>query len=119
ENSLCADGLSSCSGGKTGFVVGGDGSVSFCDRLIGHSEAIVGNIKDSSLLEIWNGYHLKQFVDPAPEKFEGTACGSCSMISACSKRMRCYYRVQMVDQRFYGPDYMCPRVPAPTETKFF
>ena len=119
ENSLCADQLSSCSGGKTGCVVGGDGSVSFCDRLIGQRGAIVGNVKESSLLEIWNGYELERFVDPRPEEFSGTACESCAMMSACNKRMRCYYRVQMVDQRFYGPDYLCPKVSVPGKTRFF
>jgi radical SAM protein with 4Fe4S-binding SPASM domain len=118
EMSLCSDGLSTCSGGKTGFVVGGDGGVSFCDRLIGNSEAIVGNIKEASLLDIWYGYELKQFIDPPPEKFVGTACGTCSMMSACNKRTRCYYRVQIVDKKFYGPDYHCPKVPEPAE-RFF
>lgn len=118
EIALCKDGMSSCSGGKTGFVIGGDGSVSFCDRLIGNSEAIVGNVKESSLMDIWHGYALKQFTDPAPEKFEGTACSGCGMMSACNKRMRCYYRVQIVDKKFFGPDYHCPKVPEPA-ARFF
>ncbi len=118
ETSLCMDGLSACPGGRTGVAIGGDGSVSFCDRLIGHQEAIVGNIKTQSLLDIWYGYELKEFVDPSPAKFEGTACGSCGMMSACNKRMRCYYRAQIVDNRLYGPDYLCHNTPEPKE-RFF
>lgn len=118
EISLCSDRMSACSGGKTGFVVGGEGNVSFCDRLIGMPEAVVGNVRTSSLMDIWYGYELKQFIDPEPEKFVGTACGSCGMMSACNKRTRCYYRVQIVDKKFYGPDYHCPKVPEPQE-RFF
>jgi radical SAM protein with 4Fe4S-binding SPASM domain len=113
EMSLCQAGYASCSGGKTGGVVGPDGRVSFCDRLLSFPQAIVGNVRESSLREIWNGERLLAFVEPEPASFAGTACSGCGLRQVCDQRMRCSYRSLMVDQRMFGPDYLCPVMPEP------
>jgi radical SAM protein with 4Fe4S-binding SPASM domain len=118
ERSLCQAGYASCSGGKTGVVVGPAGEVSFCDRLLAFPQAIVGNVRESSLREIWNGERLRAFVEPDPASFADTACSGCGLRQVCDQRMRCSYRSMLVDQRMFGPDYLCPVVPEPA-LRFF
>lgn len=113
QSSLASEGLSACSGGKSGLVVGADGRVSICDRLVTFEELCVGNVLDASLAEIWNGEALWRLLDPDRAAFEGTACERCNLFEQCNRRVRCYYRTKMVDDRTYGPDYLCPVVPAP------
>ena len=105
--------LSGCSGGRSGLVVGADGKVNICDRMVGFDDVVVGDVTESSLMEIWDGNLLANLMDPPPEFFTGTACADCSMMDACNRRTRCYYRTKMVDGRLFGPDYLCPVVPPP------
>jgi len=116
--SLAAEGLSACSGGKSGLVVGADGRVSICDRLLSFDEAVVGNVTHESLAEIWNGERLRAFIDPDEEAFAGTECAGCGLKQTCDRRIRCYYRSRMIRQRLFAPDHLCPVVPAPS-LRFF
>lgn len=118
DASLATDGFSSCSGGKSGLVVGADGRVSICDRLLAFDEALVGNVNRESLMEIWNGERLRAFVEPDDEAFAGTECEGCSFNERCDWRIRCSYRSHMIRQRMFAPDHLCSVVPAPTE-RFF
>ncbi len=116
--SLAQDGFSSCSGGKKGLVVGADGRVSICDRLLPFDDAVVGNVTDESLLEIWNGTRLRALLEPDKEAFAGTECAGCALKEPCDWRVRCYYRSQMIRQRLFAPDHLCPVVAAPS-IRFF
>ncbi len=111
--SLAQDGLSACSGGRKGLVVGADGRVSICDRLLPYDDAVVGNVKEQSLLEIWNGPRLRALIEPDHDAFAGTECHDCALNESCDWRVRCYYRSKMIRQRLFAPDYLCPVVPAP------
>ncbi|HXH37627.1 MAG TPA: radical SAM protein [Thermoanaerobaculia bacterium] len=113
-----AEGFSACSGGRSGLVVGADGRVSLCDRLLPFEETTVGNVTEESLLDIWNGQRLRAFLDPGDEAFAGTECAGCGLKSDCDWRVRCYYRSQMIEQRVFAPDHLCPVVPAPS-IRFF
>lgn len=113
DSSLASEGFSSCSGGRSGLVVGADGRVSICDRLVAFEDVVVGDVTRSTLAEIWNGEPLRTLLDPGRERFEGTVCAACSLFERCNRRMRCYWRTKMVDHRLFGPDYLCPVVPAP------
>jgi radical SAM protein with 4Fe4S-binding SPASM domain len=111
--SLGQEGLSACSGGKSGLVVGADGRVSICDRLLPFSEAVVGQVTSSPLQEIWDGERLRALIMPDQQAFAGTRCASCGLREKCDWRIRCYYRSRMIDGRLFGPDYLCPVVPPP------
>jgi radical SAM protein with 4Fe4S-binding SPASM domain len=116
--SLAQDGFSACSGGRKGLVVGADGRVSICDRLLPFGDAVVGNVKNESLLEIWNGARLHALLEPGEEAFAGTECAGCGLKETCDWRVRCYYRSQMIRERLFAPDHLCPIVPAPS-IRFF
>jgi len=103
----------SCGGGSSGLVVGADGRVSLCDRLLPYPETEVGNVTRSSLMEIWQSPQLEALVSPDPEDFCGTACDGCDQLEACSRRIRCYHRALRISGRLFGPDYLCDVVPAP------
>ncbi|HET8799415.1 MAG TPA: radical SAM protein [Thermoanaerobaculia bacterium] len=118
DASLAQDGFSACSGGKSGLVVGADGRVSICDRLLAFDDAIVGNVREESLMNIWNSERLMSFVDPDEGSFAGTECDGCGMRENCDRRIRCYYRSRMIRQRLFAPDHLCSVVPAPT-LRFF
>jgi radical SAM protein with 4Fe4S-binding SPASM domain len=111
--SLGQEGFSACSGGRSGLVVGADGRVSICDRLLPFAGAVVGQVPGSPLREIWNGERLRAFVVPEETAFTGTQCASCGLREQCDWRIRCYYRSQMIDRRLFGPDYLCPVAPPP------
>jgi radical SAM protein with 4Fe4S-binding SPASM domain len=113
EASLRIPGYSGCSGGKVGLVVGADGRVSLCDRLLPFPEAVVGDVTRSTLAEIWNGPRLRRFVAPPVADYAGTACASCSLKSDCDRRIRCYYRAKVITGRLFAPDYLCERLPPP------
>jgi radical SAM protein with 4Fe4S-binding SPASM domain len=116
--SLSGEGFSACSGGKSGLVVGADGRVSICDRLLPFEDAIVGNVNDESLSAIWNGERLRAFVEPDEEAFRGTECAGCGLREACDQRIRCYYRSRMIRNQLFAPDHLCSMVPAPS-LRFF
>lgn len=113
DSSLAKEGFAACSGGTSGLVVGADGRVSICDRLLGFDDAVVGDVTRSSLREVWEGDALLRLVDPPSESFAGTACESCRLAPTCDRRVRCYYRSKMINGCLFGPDYLCPRMPAP------
>lgn len=113
DASLAGGEYSQCSGGKSGLAVGADGRVSICDRLLTDDEAIVGDVRQSSLAEIWNGEKLKRFLAPTEEDFAGTACASCGLKAMCDERVRCYYRSKLITRRLFAPDYLCGRLPPP------
>ncbi|HEX6085960.1 MAG TPA: radical SAM protein [Thermoanaerobaculia bacterium] len=118
DASLSLDGFSSCSGGRSGLVIGGNGNASICDRLLTVDEAIVGNVREESLLEIWNGERLRAFVEPGAEAFGDTECADCGLKEACDWRIRCAYRSLLIRGRLFAPDHLCPVVPPPS-IRFF
>lgn len=113
EASLACDEYSRCSGGKSGLAVGANGKVSICDRLLADDDAIVGDVRQSSLADIWNGEKLKRLLAPSEEDFAGTACASCGLKAMCDERIRCYYRSKQIARRLFAPDYLCGRLPPP------
>lgn len=118
EISLAGDHYSGCSGGKSTLVVGAYGEVSLCDRLLPYPEALVGNVKEETLDEIWNGERLRAFLEPEVDAFEDTECDGCGLREHCDRRVRCYYRSKLITDRLFAPDYLCERMPPPP-VRFF
>lgn len=111
DASLSMPGLSSCSGGRSGLVIGADGSVATCDRLVTVDEAVVGNVRDARIMEIWTGKPLGRLMDPAPSEFADRACASCENFANCNFRVRCYFRANLIHGTIFGPDFLCPKMP--------
>lgn len=116
--SLSQESFSGCSGGTTGLVVGADGRVALCDRLLPFAEAIVGHVSRSSLMDIWRSDVVRAFVYPDGEAFEGTECAGCHRQEDCDRRVRCYHRALMITGRIFAPDSLCDVV-GPPPIRFF
>lgn len=111
--SLSIPGFGSCSGGKTALVVGSDGECATCDRTMPYSEARIGNVKESSIADIWNGNALEYLLDPPMEAYKGTSCYECDHFQQCNVRQRCFYRARLINGKLFAPDYLCAKLPEP------
>jgi radical SAM protein with 4Fe4S-binding SPASM domain len=98
-----------CDVGFTALDVLPDGSVTRCRYLPDHPALIVGNLNESSLLEIWRSQALAALTDPQPAPYEGTACHGCQGFAACNSRGRCYYTALAGSGRIHAPDAFCRR----------
>ncbi|CAM4118311.1 radical SAM/SPASM domain-containing protein [Pseudoalteromonas byunsanensis] len=111
--SLSIPGFGACSGGKTALVIGSDGECATCDRTMPYEQARIGNVKESTIKDIWNGDALTYLLNPPQEEYQGTPCYDCGHFDACNVRQRCYYRAQLINGRLYAPDYLCAKLPEP------
>lgn len=118
EVSVSIPGFGSCAGGKTALVIGSDGECATCDRTMPYQQARIGNVKESSIRDIWNGEALEYLLDPPREEYEGTPCFDCDHFQQCNVRQRCYYRAQLINGRLYAPDYLCAKLPEPPVEMF-
>jgi pyrroloquinoline quinone biosynthesis protein E len=98
-----------CDVGFTALDVLPDGSVTRCRYLPDHPALIVGNLNESSLLEIWRSKALGALTDPQTASYEGTACHGCQGFNACNSRGRCYYTAWAESSRVHAPDAFCQR----------
>ncbi len=118
DSALCEDEPSTCSGGRSGIVIGPDGDASICDRLLTFEGAIVGNVKQDSLMDIWYGKSLDRFINPKKELYEDTSCHSCGGFDGCTTRVRCHLRAMHIEGKLFASDYLCQGTEAP-EVRFF
>lgn len=97
-----------CSAGEDGFVIGPNGSVAICERLLYHEEFSLGNIKIDSLLDIWNSEKIKTFYIPSQKQFEGTKCFTCDQFNYCTNvRGICYVNSIIINGKPFSPDSKC------------
>lgn len=96
-----------------------DGNVTLCEELYWHPQFIIGNVKESSLTEIWNSSKAEFFLDKRKlaENLSST-CASCSHLASCIQvHKRCWTKIL----RTYGtsnwnyPDPRCERAPRQSE----
>lgn len=96
-----------------------DGNVTLCEELYWHPQFIIGNLKESSLTEIWNSEKANFFLNKERmiEKLSHP-CISCSCVESClNAHKRCWTKIV----RTYGasnwnyPDPRCERAPKTSE----
>ena len=98
-----------CEIGTRALDVLPDGSASRCHYLPGVSELTVGSLRTQTILEIWNGPHLRALSKPERESFAGTACEPCDNHQACNSRGRCYVSALQSTGQLHAPDAFCTR----------
>lgn len=97
-----------CSAGEDGLVIGPSGCVAICERLVYHPEFSIGNIKDQTLLEIWNSDKLQTFYSPEKDLFKGTPCFECEQLRSCVEiRGICYVNSLILHGLPFAPDSFC------------
>ncbi len=101
-----------CSGGKSSMTITADGKVILCEQVPQEAPFIVGDLKHSSLLDVWNSTELKAFICPPKEKFSGTACIDCDEFEECQGIYgRCFRDAFFTFGTPYAPSPNCPRAP--------
>lgn len=97
-----------CTAGLDGFVIGPTGDASICERVAYNKEFFLGNIRELSLLEIWNSPEFKKYYNPSITQFKGTKCYDCDENEYCiKKRGICYVHSLLLNNKVFSPDYNC------------
>lgn len=97
-----------CSAGVEGFLIGPDGNAAICERMLYDKRYSIGNIIDSSIIEIWNSEQLQKFKKLDLENFKGQKCYTCEDQEFCLKeRGICYIQSLILNNHLYGPDGSC------------
>ncbi len=100
-----------CTGGTEECGILADGSIVGC-RLM--PDLVEGNVKNSSLREIWSAPHtFGLFRRLVPGRFS-TACRTCEHGASCLGG--CHAFARALTGSFFGPDTRCPRVTATAST---
>ena len=98
-----------CGGFTESMSVRYDGGVIFCDSLNHLDEFVAGNLKEQSIMEVWNSDRLKKFSDPDyfKDRYIGTRCANCNIFDNCFYK-RCYVRSYSEYGNYFDMDPACP-----------
>lgn len=99
--------LTRCGAGRLGCFVLADGRVVGCDlmaTLVSDAE-ILGNVKDQSILDIWNGERMRSFRRP---RVNHPICLSCDALLLCTGGCRVRSFIATGDMN--APDPLCTKV---------
>jgi len=101
-----------CTVGESTLIINPDGGVVACEQLPSLPEWVIGNVRDQSLLEIWESAALWTLRRPDRGCFSGTVCGTCELFETCIDGPGiCYRRAYYAHRRIFAPDPACPRSP--------
>ncbi|MFC2108429.1 radical SAM protein [Candidatus Bipolaricaulota bacterium] len=112
---------SKCTAGREGFSFSWSGIATPCERLAssGVEPAIVGNLKQQSIEEVWNSPELHRLTLPRRSDCVGTVCESCVEFDDClAERGRCMVRSWLAYDQLLGPDPLCKYAP-PSNVRIF
>jgi pyrroloquinoline quinone biosynthesis protein E len=104
----CADRLL-CEVGIRSLDILPDGRVTRCRYAPGDEQLIVGDLKNETLMHIWNGQALDRLTFPERSAFGATACSTCSAHERCNTRGRCVLGARLNYGRLLAPDPGCTR----------
>ncbi len=100
----------SCSGGFSACTILPDGNVVLCEQVPADERFVVGNVKERSLLEVWNSQELLDFIVPDRALFAGTPCAECDDFDRCHREYgRCFRDAFFTYGRVHAPAPSCPR----------
>jgi radical SAM protein with 4Fe4S-binding SPASM domain len=100
----------SCSGGFSSCAILPDGDIILCEQVPHDERFVVGNVRERSLLDVWNSKELMDFIVPDKKLFIGTACADCNEFDTCHRIYgRCFRDAYFNYDRVYAPSPRCPR----------
>jgi radical SAM protein with 4Fe4S-binding SPASM domain len=108
-----------CSGNFYGFIILPNGKVTICEELYFHPAFIIGNLKNQSIMEVWNSKRALELYRLPKEKIrKESACKTCpqdeyercrQIKGVCWKEILSAYNHENWDY----PDPKCPHAPIP------
>ncbi|MGE4568188.1 MAG: SPASM domain-containing protein, partial [Bacteroidales bacterium] len=106
------DGRAKCSGGRSSIVITPTGKVTLCEQMPVEDEYIAGDLKQQSLLELWNSDRLNRMIYPDKAKFLGTVCEACQDFEVCVYEYGYCFRDALFSfGTIYAPPPNCPKAP--------
>lgn len=106
EGSPCGSNLA-CQIGVRSLDLLPNGRVSRCRYMWYEPDLVVGDLKEESLMDVWNGSRLHARYAPGQELYAESACGTCGSFSRCHERGRCFVTAKMAHGKLFAPDAYC------------
>lgn len=107
-----------CSGNFSSIFILPDGQVGICEQLYWHPSFIIGDVTNSSIMEVWNSQKAKDLHDFPQSNFpEESPCGDCDIFAYCRyQKGVCWRNIFFAYgmDKIYDPDPDCPYAPEPT-----
>jgi radical SAM protein with 4Fe4S-binding SPASM domain len=99
-----------CGGGWNSLGISADGKAFLCEQMPMADPYFVGDARRQSLAEIWSSEALRDFIFPAREQFDGSACQTCPDFEECMWAAgRCYRDAFFNYGSVYDQPPACPR----------
>jgi radical SAM protein with 4Fe4S-binding SPASM domain len=101
-----------CTAGKMGMVILPDGKITVCETLYYNRDMILGDLRDSSIEDIWNAEKRRMIIANSPECLSTDVCTSCPEVEYCyTIKGKCYVRALQAFNDVKMPDPYCPKSP--------
>lgn len=95
-----------CTAGKENFAIDGWGNVFGCSLMVSSKSLSAGNIKENSIIDIWNDSPVfNEFRNLKLDNIEGN-CKNCYLLSQC--RGGCRACAYSTNNNIIGSDLRCP-----------
>ncbi len=103
---------SRCSAYIMAMAIMPDGNCFGCEQTPQDDFYSMGNVRDKSILEVWNSKKAEELAFPPRELFKGTVCFDCPDFDRChEERGYCFRMSYQVYGTIYAPAPNCPRAP--------
>lgn len=86
-----------------------DGKVLFCEMLMDYPDFIVGDLRNQSILDVWNSDEALLYMIPDKAKFRNSRCGVCDDFYTCFEK-KCFMRTYAEYQDKFMPDPWCNKI---------
>jgi pyrroloquinoline quinone biosynthesis protein E len=84
-----------------------DGRVTRCRYLPDEEGLVLGDLKEQTLMDVWESTALRRLQNPARPEYTGTRCQDCGGFDACNSRGRCYFTAFRNHGILHAPDVYC------------
>jgi len=96
---------SGCGGGWSMLGIAPNGRAILCEQMKQEEEFYVGDLNSQSIMEVWNGKAMTDFIYPERTKFKNTICEDCDEFELCHWEKGYCYRNAYFS---YGTVYDAP-----------
>jgi radical SAM protein with 4Fe4S-binding SPASM domain len=105
-------GFPRCGVNRFCMIVAPDGAVIGCEQAPQTADFILGNVKERSLLDVWQSDRVTGFINVTREQFKGTVCEDCETFAQCyDNKGGCFIEsIRAYGSRF-APHPLCPKAP--------
>jgi len=100
-----------CTAGRTCLTITAAGKVVSCEQMPEREGDYLGDVRNHSIAEVWNGRQLDEYlIHPPREKFKGTPCYDCDEYEECQTVYGQCVRDSIISYGTrWAPTTICPR----------